>query len=87
MQYINIDFFEDLVEIKYKNSKAYLVRNFLKQEVYTEVRKELNNLIKDKEAWVDVPLQEDYQRKSLKYGASPLLIAIVNEMKSEDLIK
>jgi cell fate (sporulation/competence/biofilm development) regulator YmcA (YheA/YmcA/DUF963 family) len=87
MQYININFFEDLVEIKYKSSKAYLVRDFLKQEAYTEVRKELNSLVKDKRAWVEVPLQEDYQRKSLKYGASPLLVAIVNEMKSEEFLQ
>ena len=87
MQYINMDFFENLVEIKYKNSKAYLVRDFLKQEVYIEVRKELNSLVEDKGVWVEVPLQEDYQRKSLKSGASPLLVAIVNEMKSEEFIQ
>jgi hypothetical protein len=87
MQYINIDFFEDLVEIKYKNSTAYLVRNFLKQEVYTKLRRELSSLVENKEAWVEVPLQEDRQRKSLKRGASSLLTAIIDEMKSEEFIQ
>lgn len=87
MQYINLDFFKDLVEVKYKNSKLFLVRNFLKEEVYLELRKKLLTLRENQEAWTKIPLQEKFQRKSLVHKTLPLLESIVEEMKSKEFLK
>lgn len=87
MQYINLDFFKDLVEVKYKDSKLFLVRNFLKEEAYTQLRRKLLILTKSEEAWIGLPLQEDLERKSLIHKTLPLLESIMEEMNSEEFLK
>lgn len=87
MQYLNLDFFKDLVEIKYKGSKLFLVRNFLKQETFSQLQRELATLTKYEDAWTEVFLQEKLQRRNLKHETLPLLEAIIEEMRSKEFIE
>mgnify|MGYP003347622402 FL=1 len=86
MEYINLNAFDDLIKITYKNANIFLIHDFFKKESLEKIKNKLNEVYHEEHLWQKVHKQEICERRHLKIEEVDFFRELNEEFKSSELI-